>query len=72
MEFEKILFQYQKYIAIAERMHLHEVPAREPVMAGSMDALPMPNPPEPERVKKGIWRPMDVQKAAARLREARN
>ncbi len=75
MDFVKIYYQYQKQIAVAERMRLHEIPAREPVMAGAVEApdlLPTPDLPEPEGVKKEIWQPIGALGVAARLRQARN
>jgi hypothetical protein len=77
MAFEQIFNQYQKYIAIAEKMHLHEIPAQEPVLAGPGEFVPPLEPQlEPQRVpagvKKEIWRPIQVQEVVTKMREARN
>jgi hypothetical protein len=77
MDIEKILYQYQKHIAIAERMRLDAIPAREPVLAGSVEPLPSIDLPVPEGAElaletQGIWRPIEPQEAVIRLREVRN
>lgn len=69
MDFEKLYTHYQKYIAIAERMRLNQIPTREPVMAGSVD---LPLSPEPAHPEREMWRPTDVQEAVARIAQARN
>ncbi len=77
MAFETIFNQYQKYIAIAEKMRLNEIPAPEPVLAGSGDRLPPLDPQlepqlEPAGAKKEIWRPIGIQEVVNKMREARN
>jgi hypothetical protein len=75
----KIYTQYQKYIAIAERMRLHErvIPVQEPVLAGSLDLPPgveirKPEVAAPVKTRRVIWRPMDAQEVVTRLRIAQN
>ncbi len=74
MGMEHIFYQYQKYIAISEKMHLNALPCREPVLAGAGDLLPSlqellePLPAE----KKEAWRPINVQEVVIKMREARN
>jgi hypothetical protein len=74
MDIEKIFYQYQKHIAMIERMHLNEIPARELVMAGTagIPDLPPPELTQPEGMQGKIWRSVDTQEVVARLREARN
>ncbi len=77
MDLEKIYAQYQKYIAVAERMSLHKSPAREPVLAGSDDISPSPDLAElesttPEAGRQEIWRPIDAEEVLTRMRLTRN
>ncbi len=71
---EHIFYQYQKYIAMTEKMHLNALPTREPVLAGAGDLLPSPQEllePLPAE-KKDTWRPINVQEVVMKMREARN
>jgi hypothetical protein len=82
MDILKIYAQYQKYIAITERVRLQAVPAAipagEPVLSGpipstgSLDALPTPDQLEPAGERPEIWRRIDAQEAVTRLRSVRN
>jgi len=77
MDMVKIYAQYQKYIAIAERMHIRMSPVQEPVMAGSVDLLPEQEFLEsesaaPEKDRREIWRPMDTQEVVTRMRMTQN